>query len=121
MFAAEPESLWQKVLPTGRALGRTPSTLLLEPGKPAIGIFLRAAVLSGVAEHVREAGEDMTNGRTSLGRFCGVHCTLRLRDCSLFLSRRSSLFFTCLATLDTSSMSSCMHGGDLDASLPQMT
>ncbi len=38
-----------------------------------------------------------------------VRRTLRLRDCSLILSNRSSLFFTCLATLDTSSMSSCMH------------
>lgn len=33
--------------------------------------------------------------------------TFRLRDCSLILSRRSRRFFTCRATLDTSSMSSC--------------
>ena len=77
VFTAEPQSLWQKVLPTGRTLSRTPSTLLLEPGKPATGIYLRAAVLPGVAEHVREAGEDMTNGRTLLGRFCREHCSYR--------------------------------------------
>ena len=70
VFTAEPQSLRQKVLPTGR----TPSSLLLEPGKPATGVFLRAAVLPGAAEHVREAGEDMTNGRTLLGRFCREHC-----------------------------------------------
>ena len=74
VFTAEPQSLWQKVLPTGRTLGRTSSTLLTEPGKPAIGIALRPAILPGVAEHVREAGEDMTNGRTLLGRFCREHC-----------------------------------------------
>ncbi len=52
------------LLPCGRTLGRTPSTSSLEPGKPAIGFFSQAAVLPEVAEHVREAREDMTNGRT---------------------------------------------------------
>ena len=52
------------LLPCGRTLGRTPSTLSLDPGKPAIGFFSRAAILPEVAEHVREAREDMTNGRT---------------------------------------------------------
>ena len=51
---AEPQSLWQKVLPTGRIVGRTPSALLLEPGKPASGISLQAAVLLGVSEHVEK-------------------------------------------------------------------
>ena len=64
VFIAEPQSPWQKVLPPVRTLGRTPSTLLLEPGKPGIGFFLQAASLLAVAEHVREASEDMTNGRT---------------------------------------------------------
>ena len=40
-------AFWQKVLPPGRTLGRTPSTLLLEPGRPAMGIFSGAAVLPG--------------------------------------------------------------------------
>ena len=73
VFTAEPQSLWQKVLPTGRTLGRTSSTVLLAPRKLAVGIFSRAAVLRGVAEHVREAGEAMTNGRTLLGRFRREH------------------------------------------------
>ena len=42
-----------------------------------------------------------------------VGCTFRVRDCSLILSSRSNLFFTCLATLDTSSMSSCTHAQSL--------
>ena len=70
---AEPQSLWQKVLPAGRTLGRTPSTLSLEPEKLAIGISLQGALSPGVAEHVGEAGEYMTNGRTLLGMFCREH------------------------------------------------
>ena len=74
VLTAEPQSPWQKVLPPGRTLGRTPSTLLLELGKSGICISLQAAVVPGVAEHAREAGEDMTDGRTLLGRFCREHC-----------------------------------------------
>ena len=77
VFTAEPQSPWQKILPPGTTLGRTPSTLLLEPGKPGIGFILQAAVLPGVAEHAGEAGEDMTNGRTLMGRFCREHWLCR--------------------------------------------
>ena len=40
---------------------------LLEPGRPAIGFFLRAEVLPEAAEHVREASENVTSRRTLLG------------------------------------------------------
>jgi len=63
-------ALCQHVLPAGRTSGRTPSTLLLEPGKAAISRIQRAEVLPEAAEYVREAGEDMTNGRTLPRWFC---------------------------------------------------
>ena len=40
VFAAELIGRGQNVLPAGRTCGRTPSCLLLESGKPAIGFFL---------------------------------------------------------------------------------
>ena len=52
---------------------RLPFCYLSWKSRPAIGIFPRAAVLMGVAEHLREAGEDMTNGRTLLERFYREH------------------------------------------------
>ena len=67
-------ALCQNVQPAGRTSGKTASTLPLGPGKAVIGGFQRAEVLPEVAEHVREASEDMTNGRTSLRWFCRAHC-----------------------------------------------
>ena len=55
VFTAETQSLWQKVLPTGRTLGRTPSTLLLKPGKLAIDIAT-SCTFAGGCEACKRSG-----------------------------------------------------------------